>query len=212
VSIYNADTGYGEKMKLPALREIVEERKEKAIENLSTSYAKNKLPLEEYERLVEYINKIESERELLVVEKIVAEYDGGELPKENEDSREDNKPDYYAGRNPPQSSNLTLLSSRVFSGPLKSGSQFVSILGSEHIKIRKADLTGKQTVLDVVSILGDSVIFVESGIMVSNRVIPVLGGAWTDHEVGKQARESGPEIIISGTALLGNVTVKLLKE
>ena len=33
-------------MKLPALREIVEERKEKAIENLSDSFAKNKLPLE----------------------------------------------------------------------------------------------------------------------------------------------------------------------
>ena len=61
-------------MNLPALKEIVEERKEKAIENLSDSFAKNRLPLEEYERLVEYINKIESERELIVVEKIVAEY------------------------------------------------------------------------------------------------------------------------------------------
>jgi hypothetical protein len=68
-------------MKLPALKEIIEERKEKAIENLSDSFAKNKLPLEEYERLVEYIQKIESERELIVVEKMVAEYGGSELPK-----------------------------------------------------------------------------------------------------------------------------------
>jgi hypothetical protein len=64
-------------MNIPALKEIVEERKEKAIDSLSSSFAKNKLPLEEYERLVEYINKIESERELVVVEKMVAEYGAG---------------------------------------------------------------------------------------------------------------------------------------
>ena len=199
-------------MKLPALREIVEERKEKAIESLSESFAKNKLPLEEYERLVEYVNKIESERELVVVEKIVAEYKGSDLPNESAYAGEEGEPVYYPRHESQQSSNLTVLSSRTFSGPIESGAQFVSILGSEHIKIRKADLSRRQTVLNIVSILGDSVIFVESGIRVSNRAIPILGGAWMDHNVGKQAEEGEPELIISGTALLGNITVKLLKE
>ena len=197
-------------MKLPALREIVEEKKEKAIESLSDSFAKNKLPLEEYERLVEYINKIESERELVVVEKIVAEYKGSEAPKEAAYA-EDYEPDYYP-QQAQQSSNLTVLSTRTFSGSVESGAQFVSILGSEHIKIRKADLTRRQTVLNVVSILGDSVISVESGIRVSNRSIPILGSSWVDHKVDKQAGDGDPELIISGTALLGNITVKLLKE
>ena len=198
-------------MKLPALREIVEERKGKAIESLSDSFAQNKLPLEEYERLVEYINKIESERELVVVEKIVAEYKGGEVPNETAYAGEDEPDHYQYGRNQ-QSSNLAVLSSRTFSGPVESGAQYVSILGSEHIKIRKADLRRRQTVLNVVSILGDSVISVESGINVNNRAIPILGGSWTDHKVNNQAEEGEPELIISGTALLGNITVKLLKE
>jgi len=208
-------------MKLPALREIVEERKEKAIDSLSNSFAKNKLPLEEYERLVEYIHKIESERELVVVEKIVSEY-GAEYGNDNEmpgeyDKRagsiyddEDDEPDYYSKHESNQSSNLSLLSSRTFSGPVKSGAQFLSVLGSEHIKIRKADLAKRKTVLNVVSILGESVISVESGIRVSNKVIPILGGSWTDHKVGRQARDGEPELVISGAALLGNVTVKLL--
>ena len=198
-------------MKLPALREIVEERKEKAIESLSDSFAKNKLPLEEYERLVEYVNKIESERELIVVEKIVAEYKGGEIPKESVYTDED-EPDRYPYHRGQQSSNLTVLSTRTFSGPVESGAQYVSILGSEHIKIRKADLHRRQTVLNVVSILGDSVISVESGINVNNRTIPILGSSWTDHKVSNQAEEGEPELIISGTALLGNITVNLLKE
>jgi len=192
-------------MKLPALREIVEERKEKAIENLSDSFAKNKLPLEEYERLVEYIQKIESERELIVVEKMVAEYGGSELT--DEDDEIDN---YHPQEH--QGSSLTILSSRTISGPIESGMQFVSILGSEHIKIRKANLSRRKTVLNVVSILGESVISVENGIKVSNRAVPVLGGAWTDRKVERGADAGEPELVISGVALLGNITVKLLRE
>jgi hypothetical protein len=199
-------------MKLPALREIVEERKEKAIENLSDSFAKNKLPLEEYERLVEYIQKIESERELIVVEKMVAEYGGSESPKKDiyEDENDENEDNYP--RNTHQGSSLTVLSSRTISGPVESGMQFVSILGSEHIKIRKVDLSRRKTVLNVVSILGESVISVESGIRVSNRAVPILGGAWTDRKVERSADNREPELVISGAALLGNITVKLLKE
>jgi len=197
-------------MKLPALKEIVEERKEKAIENLSDSFAKNKLPLEEYERLVEYIQKIESERELVVVEKMVAEYGGSEMPKENvyeddDDDEVDNSPRYTN-----QNSRLAILSSRTISGPVESGTQFVSLLGSEYIKIRKADLNRRKTVLNVVSILGECVIAVESGIKVSNRAIPILGSAWTDSKVERSAKTGDPELVIEGAALLGNITVRLL--
>jgi hypothetical protein len=204
-------------MKLPALKEIIEERKDKAIENLSDSFAKNKLPLEEYERLVEYIQKIESERELVVVENIVreyaAEYGGSESPKEKTYAyEEDDEVDYYPNHAPLQGSSLAIFSSRTISGPVKSGMQFVSIFGSVHIKVRKADLEKRKTVLNVVSILGESVISVESGIMVSNRAVPILGGAWTDQKVERDAGAGGPELVIEGAALLGNITVKLLKE
>jgi len=199
-------------MNIQPLKEIIEERKEKIVENLSDNYAKNRLPLEEYERLVEYINKIESERELMVVEKIVAEYGGNETP--GKPVYDDDEPSYYSshlqGSN--ADSNLTILSSRTLSGPLKSGSSFVSILGSCHVKVRKSDLGKKQTVLDVVTILGDCVISVESGIRVNNRAIPILGGSWTDQNVGKGASGGEPELVISGAALLGNITVNLLKQ
>jgi len=193
---------------IPALREIIEERKEKVIESLSTSYARNRLPLEEYERLVEYISKVESEREMAVVEKIVAEYDGSD---EKAVSETDNETDYYPRHQQPVN-NIAVLSSRTFSGPLKSGTQFVSILGSGRIKVRKADLGKQQTVLNVVTVLGDSVILVEPGIRVINNVIPVLGNASVDQVAGNQGREGGPLLVISGTAILGDVTVKLLME
>ncbi|MDR1324915.1 MAG: hypothetical protein LBK00_02640, partial [Treponema sp.] len=61
----------------------IEERKNQAIEALSVQFSQNALPLEEYERLVEYINRVESERELAIVDKIVSEtalYAGNSAP------------------------------------------------------------------------------------------------------------------------------------
>ena len=208
-------------MNLPALKEIIEERKEKAIENLSTSYAKNRLPLEEYERLVEYINKIESERELIVVEKIVAEYDGNDVsdsqsykasykPSYDDDDEGDDYPRH--GNHDITGSNLAVLSTRTFQGPLKSGSQFVSLLGSGHIKVRKADLSKRRTTLQMVTILGDSTIFVEPGINVINKAVPILGNADVSHKVTKMACAGEAELVITGTVLLGTISVKPLKE
>jgi hypothetical protein len=206
--------------RIPALREIIEERKDKAVENLSASYAKNRLPLEEYERLVEYINKIESERELAVVEKIVAEYDGDNsglagaaryTAKEPVNYEED-ETDYYPQRGINPLGNMAILSTRNFSGPLKSGAQFVSLLGSGRIEVRKADLSRRQTVINMVTILGDCVIKVESGIRVINNAIPVLGNCGINQKVNQMTEDGDPEIIITGTVLLGDITVKPLKD
>jgi hypothetical protein len=64
----------------------------------------------------------------------------------------------------------------------------------------------------VVSILGDCTILVEPGIWVINNAIPVLGSSGTNHRVAKEAKDGWPELTISGTALLGDISVKLLKE
>jgi hypothetical protein len=53
---------------------------------------------------------------------------------------------------------------------------------------------------------------VEPGIRVTNKAIPILGNSGMNHRVSKEAKDGWPELIISGAALLGDVTVKLLKE
>jgi hypothetical protein len=199
------------KQNIPTLKELIDERKQKAVETLSISYAENRLPLEEYERIVEYINKIESERELIVVEKIVAEYSVNDSPasKKTEQPAYNDNGLYYTGAYKNSKENMTVLSSRTFEGPLTSGSQFVNILGSEQIIIRKADLHSGQTVLNLVSILGDSVIFVEQGINVVNRTIPILGNSETKVKHYNNSVHD-KELIVSGASILGNITIKPL--
>ena len=88
----------------------------------------------------------------------------------------------------------------------------MSLLGTQSIRVHMADLSKRRTVLNVVSILGDSVILVESGIRVVNSAFPVLGNSEVSQKVNRQAVDDGPELVISGVALLGNISVKLLKE
>ena len=212
--------------KIPMLREIIEERKTKAIETLTVSYAKNRLPLEEYERLVEYINKIESERELAVIEKITAEYKtpepaasrntgpgkhNGDYGDEDDDS--DSGDEHYNDRNVELlPGNMAFFSSRNVSGPVKSGTQYVSFFGSTRIKVRKADLVKRRTELNVLSVFGENTFLVEPGIRVINKVLPVLGEASVNRKVSRLANDYEPELVISGVALLGSVSVKPLKE
>ena len=204
-------------MNLPALKEIIEERKEKAIEDLSASFAKNRLPLEEYERLVEYIHKIESERELIVVEKIVAEHSGNNRAKKYAHDDDFNESDFDDDNEELENSsrllksNLAIFSSRTVSGPIKSGTCLVSIFGSGHVRIRKADLKKQRTVLEVVSIFGENVISVEPGIRVTNKAVPILGSAETSRKVDKEALDEWPELVVSGISLFGSIEVKLLK-
>ena len=216
--------------KIPMLREIIEERKVKAVDILSAGYAKNRLPLEEYERLVEYINKIESERELAVVEKIVSEYAVEEVKTEapaseyDDDGDSDDSPsDYYHSHThhshahhdsdyPGYMINPVIFSSRTHTGPVKSGAQFISLFGSQRLIIKKENLAKKQTRLEVVSIMGETTILVEPGIKVSNRVIPILGSSSTNQKVRKSAESGGRELVISGAALLGSIAIKVLKD
>jgi hypothetical protein len=207
-----------EQPRILALKEIIEERKGRAVETLSASYAKNKLPLEEYERLVEYIHKIESERELVIIEKIAAEYNGlataSEHNVDDEPTSYDDEdvPDYSHNLYHHLNNNMALFSARTISGPVKNRAQYLSIFGSQQIKIQKADLRKGRTFLDVVSLSGDNTILVEDGIQVINKAIPIFGNSDVSRKVNNQVQNGNRELIINGTAMFGNISIKLLKE
>jgi hypothetical protein len=55
------------------IMKTLEDKKEEITEELSKQYSLNKISLEEYERLIEYAHKIETEKELIILEKIVNE-------------------------------------------------------------------------------------------------------------------------------------------
>jgi predicted membrane protein len=181
------------------ITKTMEDKKEKITEELSRQYSLNKISLEEYERLIEYAHKIETGKELMILEKIVSENNVTTVYKNTEKERI-NK----AGIR----SEYTILSSRKISGSILNeiNGKIISILGDNHIIINDDDLIEDETFIDVVVVLGEIVIHIPEGITVINKAVPILGGIFGNEENKK--RNQGKRLTITGKIILGNMTIK----
>jgi hypothetical protein len=187
----------------------IEERKARAIESLSVQFSRNVLPMDEYERLVEYIHRAESERELAIIEKIVDEtalYAGVRqegAPREAGDS----SPDMIKPA-------LTLLSTRIIPGEIlrRDNGAMITILGESIIDIQEGDLPPGRTVVNQITLLGTTEIRVPPNLAVSVSALPILGNITVARGVETRRYPGEPELIITGPVLLGEIHVRLRKD
>ena len=169
------------------------ERKDKLVEKLSSEYSLNHISLEEYERLIEYSHNIETEKEFRILEKII----------------EENKSAQTADNSRTVSSNIaknyfTLLSSRQTSGPL-TGGNFITILGNHQIVVKEEDLINRETVFNVMVLLGEITISIPDNVEVINDTVPILANVTNDEGVGTGGATK--RLIIKGNVILGEVKI-----
>jgi hypothetical protein len=195
-------------MELTPRETRLEKRKTLAVENLSVQFSHNNLPMAEYERLVEYINKTESEREMAIIERIVDEsalYAGDE-PAPLRDAAlpgDWNRTKFH----------FSLLSSRKVAGESLSRRHcsFVNILGSTVIDIAEGDLPRGRTEVDILNLLGETKIIVPPGLAVIVKTIPIAGAVFMGRGLETRPDAGGRELVVTGAVLLGNISVKLRK-
>ncbi|MDR3145302.1 MAG: cell wall-active antibiotics response protein [Treponema sp.] len=188
-----------------------EARRNRAVEALSVQFSQDVLPLAEYERLLEYINKAESDRELSIIERIIDEnlrYGGAGPEARREGAAAE------GGYQGPVHFSFALLARRETLGKrLRSGqSSFISILGSNAIDIREGDLPPGRTEVDAVSILGETRITVPPGVAVTMKAFPIAGETRIGKGVETLRSPGGAELVVTGIALCGNISVRLRKE
>ena len=171
----------------------LDERKNKITEKLASQYAVNLISIEEYERLVEYSQKIETESELRILEKIVNERNVTETSREKKPLPQEIDKEY-----------TNILSSRSISGPMVSGT-ITNILGDTKITLTEDDLIKDETTLHVSSILGSINIRLSGNINVICNAIPILGEVSNKY---KKGNEYGKNLIIKGTVLLGDIKIR----
>jgi hypothetical protein len=186
----------------------LEERKSNVIEALSVQFSQNELPMEEYERLVEYINKAETDRELAIIEKISREnsiYAG----KTQEPQYERSSESYQNSPSDDDKTSVALLSTRRVSGDFFTGKNhsLISILGEQTIEIEEGDLPNGRTEISVVSLLGDTKINVPPNVKVKINALPILGDVNTARN-DTSFSGYGPELVINGVAILSSIKVK----
>jgi len=184
-----------------------EERKNRLADMLSTQYSHNNITLEEYERLVKYSQNVETDKELLILEKLIEGHETVEVKKEDKifpGSRPETRNDYPADSC--QQNYFNLLSSRKTTGPI-TGGNIMNVLGEHKIIITEDDLINDNTTINIMSLLGSVIIQVSDNINVDIRVIPILGEASAPDKIrNKNFRKS---LVITGNVILGDVKVKI---
>lgn len=173
---------------------ILDEEKSALTNTLSEQYSQNIISMEEYERMIEYINKIETLREIKIIEKIIQENniknDNGLTAVQDNDTGE----------------HLALFSWRTsnikpYNG---NGGKFTSLFGTNRIIVDK--LPRGRTIINVNSIFGLTEIIVSKDIKIINKTVPVFSGIFTSDEINKEPEEL-PELYITGKAIFGNITI-----
>ena len=184
----------------------VDEEKENLIRKLSDQYSQNIINMEEYERILEYINKIETKKEINIVEKIIQEnsINTNEIP-----AVQNNEP--MIPQHNTNEKHLSIFSWRTINiKPVNgNGGKYVSLFGTE--RIIADNLPKGKTVINVSSIFGLTEIFVSKNIRVINKIVPVFSGIFGANEINKE-EEGLPELYITGKAVFGNITIKIADE
>ncbi|GHV30137.1 hypothetical protein AGMMS4952_16720 [Spirochaetia bacterium] len=179
----------------------IDDEKEQITKTLSGQYAQNSITLDEYERLIEYVQKISTPRELKNIKKMVSE-----ITHSDEDTGALLLPEDGGEKH------LSLFAWR--SSTIKpvhgNAGTYTSVLGATRITLNEHDLPWGKTVLTVHSILGLTEIHVPKNVKVINKTTPFLAGVFAPDETGANGiRDDSevPELYILGRAILGNITI-----
>jgi hypothetical protein len=178
---------------------LLEEEKTALTEKLSEQYSHNVIDMGEYERLLEYVNKIETVKELNLLKKIID--DNSEVVMENSPEEKIEIPQHSGGWK-----SLALFSNRTSEiTPRKGyGGSFESIFGMN--RVIADNLPAGRTLINVSSIFGHTEIVVPKNVRVVSDIESIFGNVHIPNKINRQTGCSS-ELYITGSIIFGNVSV-----
>ncbi|GHV17030.1 hypothetical protein FACS189493_3920 [Spirochaetia bacterium] len=167
---------------------------------LSEQYSQNSITMEEYERILEYINKLETRKEISIIEKIIQETGAGHNELTPAQNNEPMIP-------PAKGAHVALFSWRSSNVVSQNGygGKYISLFGANRITID--NLPKGKTVIDVNSIFGLTEILIPKNIKIINKTVPVFAGVFAPGDANNED-EGLAELYIRGKAVFGNITIK----
>jgi hypothetical protein len=167
----------------------VTEEKEKLTKALTDQYSKSNINLSDYESMVDQVTKVDSVKELRIVQK--------HLSENCELTLYEDKPDNYG----------TIFSWRNITAKSINGNagNFSCIFGGTEIKVN--DLPLGNTTLNVKAVFGLIKILVPKNIRIVNNVTPVFSGVFAPNIYEHDESGDGPVLNITGESVFGNITI-----
>jgi hypothetical protein len=177
----------------------LDEEKDRLVEKLAEQFSQGIIGMEEYERILEYINKVETRREISIIEKIM-----------RENNTEERRPD--GDRNdvtpPPEKKHLTVFSSATsYINPLDGyGGEYNCYFGENKIIVK--NLPRGRTLLNIKSVFGETKIILAENVKITNKIIPVFSEI-ADRAVNRNedGEDELPELYITGNVIFGEMKI-----
>jgi hypothetical protein len=149
--------------------------------------------MEEYERILEYINKIETGKEINIIQKIIQENNANN----NELTITKNNEIIIPKNNEKHLSMFSWRTSNV--RPVNgNGGKYISVFGTNQIIVD--NLPKGRTVINVSSIFGLTEIIVSNNIKIINKTALIFSGIFSPYEMNKEDEEL-PELYIVGKTI-----------
>jgi hypothetical protein len=184
----------------------IDEEREKLTKKLSEHYSQNIISMEEYERILEYINKIETKKEINIIEKIIQENavsDNALAITQNDET--------MAPKN--NENHFSMFSWRTVNIKPQNGNggKYISLFGANRIIVD--NLPRGRTVLNVNSIFGltEIVVSKSANIKIINKATPIFSGIFTPDEINREDEEL-PELYITGKVIFGSISVRTIED
>jgi len=183
-----------------------DEEKSRLTEKSSDLYSAGIINIEEYERLIEYINKIETKKEIAIIDGFVQGYNSSNV--NHAPVRED-----ASGNRgiPAKNKNANKEHIAVFSWRTSNlepvngrGGKFVSIFGANRIIVD--NLPPGKTVLKTETVFGLTEIVVSRNIRVTNKAEAVFAGVFGADEANGGDPDV-PELVIKGDVVFGGLSI-----
>jgi len=176
----------------------IEDEKNRLTVKLSDQYSRNVITLDEYERLLDYINKIETTKEISIANNMLQVYKPAESPEP------DNVTgifDFFKGQRYD-----TIFSNRTVNVESKNGNggKFSVVFGTN--KIIVANLPPGKTVINIECVFGSIEILLCQNVKITNSINPVFSNVDILHD--RYVDEYIPELHVKGEVVFGNVTIK----
>ncbi|MDR2477803.1 MAG: hypothetical protein LBD48_00665 [Treponema sp.] len=181
----------------------VDEQKENLARQLSEQYSQNIITIEEYERILEYINKIETRHETRIIGKII---------QENNDAVREPAITKPAAAVAPDNieTHLSVFSERASNiSPVNgNGGKHVSVFGTS--QITADNLPEGRTTIQVEVIFGSITIIVSKNAKIINEAIPIFSSIAMPNETNSEYAGL-PELRITGRAVFGEIAIRRAK-
>jgi hypothetical protein len=178
----------------------IEFEKNRLTEKLSDHYSRNVITLDEYERLLDYINKIETSKEISIANNMLQVYRPAEPPEPDTSfgifdlfKRQTEKYE-------------TIFSSRTINVESRNGrgGKFSVVFGSNTIIVD--NLPPGKTVINIECVFGSIEILIHQNVRIVNKITPLFSSV--DSPRDRYIDEYLPELHLKGEAVFGNVTIK----